>query len=107
MNDCTFIGSKDNIHPNDKSFIVSNDNIPCIAKAVSTNAIIGNAMVNDKTENNQRSTYHNDNDTYNIASNVGAGSTMIEYRSENKADLAIDCDIKKNISIHEEKKKLI
>ena len=104
MNDCSFTGSKDNIHPNDKSLIVLNGNITNIAKAVSANEIIGNDMVNDKSKNNQRSTYHNYNDTYNIASNVDAGNTMIAYRSEYKADSAIDCDIKKNLSIHEEKK---
>ena len=106
MNDCSFIGSNDNIHPNDKSLIVLNGNITDIAKAVSANEIIGNAIVNENNENNQRSTYHNYNDTYNNASNVDASKTMIAHRSEDKADLAIDCDIKKNISIHEEKKKL-
>ena len=52
VNDCTFISSNDNIHPNDKSSILSNDNIPCIAKAFSANDIIDNAMVNDKSKNN-------------------------------------------------------
>ena len=104
MNNSSFIGSKDNIHPNGKSLIVLNGNIPGIAKAVSDIEITGNAMVYDKSENIQRSTYHNYNDTYNIPNNVDAGNTMIAYRSEDKADSTIDCDIKKNISINEERK---
>ena len=59
MNYSSFIGSKHNIHPNEKSLIVLNGNIPGIDKVVSANEIIGNSIVNDKSENYRRSTYHN------------------------------------------------
>ena len=104
MNDCLFIGPEANIHPNDNSLIVSNGNMPDTDKAVSANEIVDNVIANDKSGNNERCTYHNYNDTYRNAGNVDDGKTMIAYRSEDKADLAIDCNIKKNISIHDEKK---
>ena len=100
MNDCSYIGLKPSINSNDKSVIVSSGNITETDKAVSANEIIDNTVVNDKSGNIQPSTYHNYNDTYSNAGNVDAGKTMIAFRSEEKADSAIDCEMLDDSSVN-------
>ena len=70
MNDCSLIVLEPNINSNVKSFILSNGNITDSDKAVSANEIIDNNEVNDKSDNVQHSTYHNNNDTFSNAGNV-------------------------------------
>ena len=106
MNDCFYIGFQSNIYPKNKSSIVSSGNITESDKAVSANDFIDNTVVNDKSDNVEHSTYQNSNDTYSNDSKVDNGNTMIAYSSKVKAVSAINCDTNKNISIHEEKKKL-
>ena len=99
MNDGSFISLRHNINLSDKSFIVSSGKINDNDEAVSANDIINNNVVNDKSGNNQLTTYQNNNDMYNIAGNVDAGKKVLACSNEEKADSAIDSDTKVNISI--------